>query len=406
MSDYPQLQYLNFARTEDISWGDLIKRLNQVSDKHIEYINAEVERQQSEEASVVNSPLVESLVEKLLEHDSKEERRAAAEKLGSLGKRAGEEGVQGLALALHNDPDRGVRIESAEALGKIADPRALDSLIAALNDEEDLVVSFVIRAMGEIKDPRIVEPLLDTYWGRDHSEICEILGELGDTRATKKLLRDLNVGEMRERKNAAKALAQIADPESAKELVEHIGDADVNLYVKQALARIGKSTLPYLFECLDETENVDVVRHAEDTLSDHKLKSDVKTFVDENIGIKDNYLRSMAVRGLAFIDDRQLAITKLTEAINDEDSFVRESAVKAIMDLRLSSEGIQLLQNVIHDDASYVRKATIHALESIGYGDAIELLGKFLNDDDKEIQAEAVSLLKRINSSEAKKVLG
>jgi hypothetical protein len=65
--------------------------------------------------------------------------------------------VKGLVRALrHKDWD--VRQEAVWALGKIADPRAVEPLIAALGDENWAVHRAAAEALGKMADRRAVEP--------------------------------------------------------------------------------------------------------------------------------------------------------------------------------------------------------------------------------------------------------
>lgn len=51
------------------------------------------------------------------------------------------------------------RIAAAEMLGRYRDPRAVDPLIRAIQDENPQVATNVIGALGEIGDPRALQPL-------------------------------------------------------------------------------------------------------------------------------------------------------------------------------------------------------------------------------------------------------
>lgn len=67
--------------------------------------------------------------------------------------------VDGLIKVLGTGRHPESREEAAEALGEIRDPRAVDPLIAALNDRNPEVREEAAEALGKIGDPRAVEPL-------------------------------------------------------------------------------------------------------------------------------------------------------------------------------------------------------------------------------------------------------
>jgi hypothetical protein len=72
--------------------------------------------------------------------------------------------VEGLIRALGYEKNSVVRIQAAQALGKIGDPRAVDPLIAALKDYS--LCDTVAEALGEIGDPRAVVPLIEACASR------------------------------------------------------------------------------------------------------------------------------------------------------------------------------------------------------------------------------------------------
>lgn len=67
--------------------------------------------------------------------------------------------VDPLIEALKHDYYWGVRVQSAIALGKIGDTRAVDPLIEALNNKKPGVRFGAAEALGEIGDTRAVGPL-------------------------------------------------------------------------------------------------------------------------------------------------------------------------------------------------------------------------------------------------------
>jgi HEAT repeat protein len=90
------------------------------------------------------------------------------------------------------DEDARVRSYAACALGEIGDPRAVDPLIYALQDEDEEsdVRSGAARALGEIGDPRAVDPLVEALQDEDENvrlRAAWALGEIGDARAIEPL---------------------------------------------------------------------------------------------------------------------------------------------------------------------------------------------------------------------------
>src|SRR5262245_56545177 len=97
----------------------------------------------------------------------------------------GEEVTPYLIEALKHTSWR-VRQYAAWGLGQLADHRALNSLIAALNDPHDAVQEKVAAALGELADKSAVEPIiriLQTAPINVQIAAAEALGTLNDKRA-------------------------------------------------------------------------------------------------------------------------------------------------------------------------------------------------------------------------------
>lgn len=105
--------------------------------------------------------------------------------------------VDGLIEALNYPDDHNIRLAAASALGSVGDARAVDPLIAAL-DEQQGMNEMAALALGEIGDPRAVEPLNSTLGDENwevRSSAAKALGKIGDKRAVDpliNLLRDRN----------------------------------------------------------------------------------------------------------------------------------------------------------------------------------------------------------------------
>jgi HEAT repeat protein len=76
-----------------------------------------------------------------------------------------------------------VRVNAAQALGKIQDIRAVEPLIAALCTAG----VYAAQALGQIRDARAVKPLIDALDTLGASAV-EALGHVGDTRAVEHLI--------------------------------------------------------------------------------------------------------------------------------------------------------------------------------------------------------------------------
>lgn len=105
-----------------------------------------------------------------------------------------QEDVDGLIEALNFADDPNIRLDAASALGQIGDSRAVKPLIAALDDQQE-VIEMAALALGEMGDPRAVESLTETL-NHENWEIrgsaAKALGKIGDERAVDPLTRLLD----------------------------------------------------------------------------------------------------------------------------------------------------------------------------------------------------------------------
>ncbi|MCP2261333.1 HEAT repeat-containing protein [Streptoalloteichus tenebrarius] len=103
--------------------------------------------------------------------------RLLSPNIGKL-RRAGD--LPALVAALGHPHERHVRREAAFALGELADPRALEPLVAALEDPALDVRVAAVKALGEIPNPRAVEALpalLDSVVAERQRWVAEMSSE-------------------------------------------------------------------------------------------------------------------------------------------------------------------------------------------------------------------------------------
>ena len=145
---------------------------------------------------------------------------------------------------------------AATALGEIGDERAVEPLIRMLSDDRifDIALSdddicldnctYVIGALWEIPDARAVEPLIKTL-SCDKEWICssamEVLGKIGDKRAVEPLIEVLSDEDSGVRRDAVEALGKIGDGRAMEPLIKVLNDENEWLHeaAKKALKQLG-----------------------------------------------------------------------------------------------------------------------------------------------------------------------
>lgn len=136
------------------------------------------------------APVKEEILLAGLQHPHSAVRRTAAE---LLGVRHSSRAVSALVAILQQDHNREVRCQAAHALGQIADPAAIDPLVAALASRDGWLrqsARQALVAIGRPVMPPLIEALADPH---DHVrwEAAKALGEIGDPAAAPALVQAL-----------------------------------------------------------------------------------------------------------------------------------------------------------------------------------------------------------------------
>ena len=227
-------------------------------------------------------------------------------------------------LAALKDKDAAVRRQAADALGRLGDKAAVESLIAALKDGDRGVRWSAARSLGTLGDKRAVEPLIAALKDGDdwvRGEIAEALGRLGDKRAVEPLRAVLRRNDGIVDESTACALAALLKDETAVEpllaALEHPSSEWTGIAVFVSLARLGPPALKPLVAALPHSR--DKVRGeivlALSLLGDERaVEPLIKTLADPNGDVA-----RAAACGLANLDDPR-AVAPLAVAIKDRRS--------------------------------------------------------------------------------------
>ena len=161
-------------------------------------------------------------------------RREAAITLGEMGD---ERCVEPLCKALY-DGDWQVREVAVDALGQIVSP-AVEMLTKMVRDWD--VRKYVIMALGKIRDERVLDPLmLQLRSDEFKDDATNALVELGEP-ALERLIKALKDKDEMVRKQAVLALGRIKHAGAVDPLIEMLADADwfTRLTAAAALEAIG-----------------------------------------------------------------------------------------------------------------------------------------------------------------------
>jgi hypothetical protein len=160
--------------------------------------------------------------------------------------------VTGLTKALTYKKDPVVRKAAAEALAIIRDGRAVESLIAALQDSDGAVRRAVVWALEKIGDGRAVEPLIAALQDGDEAvrqAAVSALGTIGDKRAVEPLRAALQDSDGSVRQAAARELRKMGIRWEGDNRITlnfrsqdvKLRDALLNLVTQEANSEVGSS---------------------------------------------------------------------------------------------------------------------------------------------------------------------
>lgn len=140
-------------------------------------------------------------------------------------------------------PEERIREDAARALGNHSDPRAVDALVKALNDESRFVREEAARSLGKIGDrgtAQILVELLNDEFRRVREGAVSALGAMGE-KSVEVLLGAMGDPRWRVRLGATIALRIVGDPAALEALVTALGDENrfVRREAAKSLGRIG-----------------------------------------------------------------------------------------------------------------------------------------------------------------------
>lgn len=252
---------------------------------------------------------------KALGHKESDIRLQAVRVLGELGN---PRAVEPLMASLE-DSDRAVRAEAVRALQRLADPRAVEPLLAALEDSYNDVRAEAARALQQLADPRAIDPLL-ALMGRERGYVrmfaMRALGDLAGVASVAPILAALDAASFQGRPPD--------EPDAARETI----------------AKIGRPAVPALIAARSRHDDVrQLIIELLGTLGG----DDAVDALVERLRDPDPHDRRHAAIALGRLGDAR-ALGALVSALTDRESYVQEAAAQAI-DARWAEEARQPLED-------------------------------------------------------------
>lgn len=278
--------------------------------------------------------------------------------------------VRGLIKALGYRKDAGVRKAATMALVEIREP-AIDPLIAALKEENEVVRQGAVEALVKIGEPAI-EPLiaaLKEYFIREGAaRVLGMMGEPALERAVERLIVEFEGEDDDVRGAAFEALVEIGEP-AVEPLIAALSDKSLDER-RMVVAGI-----------IVKTGTTEVIPHYMDLQA--KLKD---AFADKGFTA-----RGAAAAALGEIGDAR-AIEPLIAALKDDDLPVRWVAAGALFEFR-DARTLEPLATLEEDDL--LIKGGLW-LRLIGDARTVKPLIAKLVDEDDDVRQTSSEVLKKL----------
>ncbi len=292
------------------------------------------------------------------------DRIQAIDRLSQLGELKASEP---LLAALATDPEISVRVKAAEALGRIKERRAVESLLRVATAREREIRLAAITSLGEIRDhqaadalflsvadpdaevkrvaldslaklgisvERLKEDMANPNWQTKVAAL-ETMGKLGDRKATPVAIAALRDNDFRVRVEAARVLGLLKDTASVEPLLRSLNDssAEVRMQTASTLGYVSDSrSLPALTGLLTDKDNRVSIAAAE-ALARMADPRATQVLV-KSLTAEDWRTRSRAAQVLSRVaaerGEAEPLILPLTNALRDKDPLVRYYAAEAL----------------------------------------------------------------------------
>lgn len=377
--------------------------------------------------------LVDKYIDKLRSAKKWRDRAFAAELLGRVGSaKAVPVLLETVQAARSEDTD--VREIALRALARIADPRAVGPLVAALSNADGWLTAriadilarhgeaavgplialldassqhpsraWAANVLGELRAQRAF-PVLVRALGDPNDEVrakaATALGRLGDRRAINHLLDHLLTDPAPfVRVRIACTLGQFGGPEVIEHLVRALRDPAwwVRMRSVEALEQIGPSAEGPLIVALDDPDPV-IRSRAAGTLERLGVPARLVRMIEvgENVSEASDTLVRLSTEGA-----REL----MAELVRHDSMAVREAVLTGIRRGRRRDLASELLRTAGHDSEPALRVLALDTLRILRSEQAVEVAVRALSDPEHRVRAAASRLLGELGGRDVVELL-
>jgi len=311
--DFADVRYwasMSFSKVDEDRVFDLFVDLLRDEDKRVRSIAAGLYRDKARK----NYPLaVEPLISMLKNKDEDKGTRGTA--AGALSTLKDPRALEPLIATL-NDPELRLRKTAIQSLKKFNDPKAVEPLIALLGDPDDNIRMLSAETLGAHKDPRSVEPLIKLLGDKNRyvfETAATSLGIIGDPRGIEPLINiikaDAAAGKkLMEKDKVFSALTKFIDPRIPEVFALVLKDESVKSYKKgSVLDALSKYEVDLvadiLIDTLNDKDNSAKIR-AIDTMGKFADARFIKPLEDINNGDATSLVKTKATEALKKINSK------------------------------------------------------------------------------------------------------
>ncbi len=306
---------------------------------------------------------------------------------------------------LHNlsHKDAKIRGDTAWALGKLGDERAIDPLIRALDDNNSNVQEWAALALVKIGRPAI-EPLMAAMKSRNDPvkwQAAAVLGLINDSNATEALSLALESNNSTVRYWGAASLGQIRDNRTRDALVSLLGDSNETVrneagWALKPLAGSGGGAEDLFIRLLkdeDPNRRMGAAHSLGDPAEVQAAPALIEALQDSEPGV-----RSEAAAALGRRSESQ-AIMPLIEILDDSEEQVRKDGIKALTEM--GKQATEPLILALQESDNITQAGAAKALGQIGEERSLEGLILAFKNGDLPVRHAAVAAMVEINKSYA-----
>ena len=305
-------------------------------------------------------------------------------------------------VALLRSKDAKQRLQAVKELGRFENPRTIEYLIQALEDEDDSTVNAAAQVLAGLGEPA-VEPLLAALQSGEcnREAATRALGQIWELTDLVNLVYSpwyaLINKSWERRSQAAKALGELGDARTVVPLIAALKDDSpvVKRAATQALGQIWQ--LPDLIRlvCSDEVIQVQAAK-ALGELGDVRA---VEPLIAALRG--PDKLRQAAAEALGKLGDARAVEPLIASLKEDPSENVRQAAAEALGKLGDVWALESLIASLKEDCTENVRQAAAEALGKLGDVRAVEPLIAALKDSKENVRPSAARALGELGDARA-----